>query len=296
MRKYVVRAASIIGACALIATVNTESRNIDVDPQSSNYVSENKTKDTTMAELMRYEFMQSEKQKNYSMFESTLALEVDKTLQSKITASEEYAKEVDLLREKKVALENQQIAEADQSFNELMNALNNLNDAVNTISVAVNDVPVVASGQNESGQTSDLELTQSALIAGDRVDENYSGSQVVLDSANRELLEALVMGEAGDQGFIGAALVAQTIHDTMIKDNNYDVNSIRIQHAYSGTIDKQPNEDVKSAVAYIFDKGGMAVQHRLIYFYAPRLVSSSFHESQKFIVSYKGHKFFDNWE
>ena len=56
-----------------------------------------------------------------------------------------------------------------------------------------------------------------------------------------------------------------------------------------------PNDNVVRAVAFIFDKGGMAVQHRLVYYYNPAIVSSEFHESQKFVLEYKDHRFFDRW-
>ena len=48
------------------------------------------------------------------------------------------------------------------------------------------------------------------------IDESYEGVQVSLTSKDRDLLERLVQGEAGAEGFIGAALVAQTLRDTMV--------------------------------------------------------------------------------
>lgn len=131
------------------------------------------------------------------------------------------------------------------------------------------------------------------LLGIENPDPNYNGQVVVLDAANRNLLERLVMGEAGGEGVIGAALVAQAIHDTMIKDNNFDVNNIRITYKYSGRIDREPNDNVKEAVSIVFDQGGYAVKHRIIYFYAPALCVSSWHESQIFVVEYGGHRVFD---
>lgn len=132
----------------------------------------------------------------------------------------------------------------------------------------------------------------SALLDGWVVDDEYKGSPISLTSENRKNLERLVTGEAGNQGFIGAALVAQTIHDTMIADDEYDVVTIKKTHGYEASLNKEPNQDVLDAVSFIFDDGGMAVQHELTYFYAPKIVRSNFHESQLFIVEYKGHRFF----
>lgn len=142
--------------------------------------------------------------------------------------------------------------------------------------------------QNSSG-----EISSNALLQGEVIDPNYYGSKLVLTSESRKMLERLVEGEAGAEGYVGAALVAQTIHDTMIAVNCYDTLTIKDWYKYSGRIDREPCDDVKRAVAFIFDDGGMAVQHELRYFYAPAMVSSKFHESQLFIVEHGGHRFFN---
>lgn len=133
-----------------------------------------------------------------------------------------------------------------------------------------------------------------ALLQTAVADENYRGVAVQLTEQDRDILERLVMGEAGAEGYEGAALVAQAIRDTMVYKGFNSVEEIRIALKYSGSINKEPNQDVKNAVAFIFDEGGMAVKHTVFYFYAPKLVSSAFHESQLFIIEHKGHRFFSN--
>ena len=129
--------------------------------------------------------------------------------------------------------------------------------------------------------------------AANIVDFDYKGKALKITGANRDNLERLVMGEAGNEGFVGACLVAQTIRDTMVMTNEYDLLTIKKKFAYSGVLFREPNQNVKDAVAFIFDEGGYVVQHRLVYFYAPKIVSSKFHESQPFIVEHGGHRFFD---
>ena len=127
-------------------------------------------------------------------------------------------------------------------------------------------------------------------------DINYTRKIVSITGDNRDKLERLVMGEAGGEGFEGAALVAQAIKDTMILEDEYSVVKIKDAYDYCADFSKTPNEDTLDAVRYVFDEGGYAVKHRLIYFYAPRWVKnnwSRFHESQNFIIQHKGHKFFD---
>lgn len=138
-------------------------------------------------------------------------------------------------------------------------------------------------------------LQGTALIDISNPDTSYSGKSVALTQSDRDLLERLVMGEAGNQGYIGAALVAQAIRDTMYYRNVNSVQAVRDMYKYSGSISKTPNQDVLDAVSYIFDEGGYAVRHKVYYFYAPGAVRSSWHESQCFVIEYKGHRFFSTW-
>ena len=138
------------------------------------------------------------------------------------------------------------------------------------------------------------DVPSNCLLGIENPDPNYTGAIVTLSAEDRDILERLVMGEAGGEGMEGAALVAQAIRDTMVYKGFTSVNDVRIACGYTGSLKRQPNQSVKDAVAYIFDQGGNAVQHRIFYFYAPKLVSSQFHESQRFVIEYGGHRFFSN--
>lgn len=135
-------------------------------------------------------------------------------------------------------------------------------------------------------------LQGKALLDIDNPDSNYTGTPVSLTSADRDLLERLVMGEAGAEGYEGAALVAQCIRDTMVYKGYSSVASVREGCKYSGSTSKEPNQDVKRAVSFIFDDGGYAVKHKIFYFYAYKWCSSSWHETQPFIIQHGGHRFF----
>jgi hypothetical protein len=131
-----------------------------------------------------------------------------------------------------------------------------------------------------------------ALLEIDSPDEDYKGAIVELTDDDRYILEHLVMGEAGGEGMIGAALVAQAIRDTMVYKGFDSVESVRKALKYSGSLSKEPNQDVIDAVSFIFDQGGCAVKSTIFYFYAPKRVTSSWHENQRFVVEYGGHRFF----
>ena len=89
--------------------------------------------------------------------------------------------------------------------------------------------------------------------------------------------------------------IAQAIKDTLITDGYPSVDAVRVGNGYSASLDNVPNQDVLDAIEFVFDNGGAAVQHRVIYFYAPNVCESAFHESQNYVVTHGGHKFFDRW-
>ena len=134
--------------------------------------------------------------------------------------------------------------------------------------------------------------SQEYLLEIDNPDSSYAPDHISLSSYDREKLERLVMGEAGSMGYAGAALVAQSIRDAMNQLNTASIDTIISEYQYYGSIKIKPNKTVKDAVSYIFDQNGSAVQHRILFFYTG---SSSWHETQQFILCYGKVKFFDSW-
>lgn len=133
------------------------------------------------------------------------------------------------------------------------------------------------------------------IIAIDNPDKSYHCSQVTLSEEDRDLLERLCMGEFGSGGFIGACLIAQSVKDAICFDGYTSVASVIENYHYTGSTNKGTNQDCKNAVKYIFDQNMDAVQHRLLYMYNPSLVQSAFHESQNYILTFQGVRFFDRW-
>lgn len=137
--------------------------------------------------------------------------------------------------------------------------------------------------------------TQGGLLDIQNPDSNYTSRAISITGNDRDILERLVMGEAGNQGFIGAALVAQTIKDLYYYGGFSSIEEVRVNCGFSGRLTTAPNQNVLDAVSYVFDQGGYAVKHRLFYFYAPKYSAGRFHETQNYILTYGGHKFFDRW-
>ncbi len=133
------------------------------------------------------------------------------------------------------------------------------------------------------------------LIAVDNPDTSYACAKITLTDEDRDLLERLCMGEFGTGGFIGASLIAQCVKDSMCFEGFTSVAEVIRENRYDGSTEVGTNEECRQAVRYIFDENHDAVQHRILYMYNPYLVQSSFHESQNFILSYAGVRFFDSW-
>ncbi len=282
---------SVLAISLLPVSIQHMSVTADENPQAE--VQEGVTTDNRQLSLAKYSFMMNAKENAERDYEQVLKEELANELTQLKETDAAYAGITEDILQHKAELEKQSDArtmqESNDSLDALMTAVNDLRDTAEAISVEEHVVDVVGNSYSDNSATSE------ALVAGSRVDETYSGSVISITGQNRTLLEGLVMNEAGNQGFIGAALVAQTIHDTMLLENCYDVPTIKEQYKYSGSMYGTPNDDVMRAVSFIFDKGGMAVQHRLIYYYNSDIVSSSFHERQKFVVEYRDHRFFDRW-
>ena len=133
------------------------------------------------------------------------------------------------------------------------------------------------------------------LIAIDKPDTTYRCAKITLSDEDRDLLERLCMGEFGSGGFIGASLIAPAVTDAMSFDGYASVADVIRECHYTGSTSIGTNNECRQAVRYIFDDNHDAVQHRIMYMYNPYMVQSTFHESQNFILSYAGIRFFDRW-
>ena len=195
--------------------------------------------------------------------------------------------------------------EADTELSVMVNKSNNelyLADVINSIPQAEEELKreaeearIAQAKAQLAARTYSESKTQGGLLDIANPDDGYSGRVIEVTGKDRDILEHLVMGEAGNQGFEGAALVAQCIRDMYIAGGFNSVDEVRRNCGYSGKLNNVPNQNVLDAVSYIFDKGGYAVKHRIFYFYAPRYSAGKFHETQNNIINYKDHKFFDRW-
>lgn len=111
-----------------------------------------------------------------------------------------------------------------------------------------------------------------------------------LSASERDTVERVVMAESGGESFDGQMLVAQCILNAAEKEGVQPSEAVVI---YSYTSNRpDPTQSVKDAVAAVFDRGEVAIDAPVMYFYNPALVTSDWHESQIFVAEVGGHRFF----
>lgn len=115
----------------------------------------------------------------------------------------------------------------------------------------------------------------------------------VLTDDERHVVENVVMGEAEGESYNGKILVAQCIFNACLKDD-ITPSEVVEKYKYAGWND-EPSNDVVQAVSDVFDDGVQVTDEFILYFYAPEYCVSDFHESQRYILTEGGHKFFAEW-
>ena len=118
-----------------------------------------------------------------------------------------------------------------------------------------------------------------------------------LTEAERKTIQYIVAGEAKGEPMEGKMAVAQCILNGMVK-SGWSAERVRIEYQYSGWDDELANTnseawaEVVEAVSRVFDDGELISDKPILYFYAPDITSSSWHESLNHAVTIGGHKFF----
>ncbi len=111
-----------------------------------------------------------------------------------------------------------------------------------------------------------------------------------LNNVQRDLVERIVMAEAGGEDYDGQRLVAQCILNACEISGISPEEAVReYQYTRPATYASQSCCD---AVAAVFDRGDLVTAEPVLFFYAPRWTCSAWHESQTFVLEHGGHRFF----
>ena len=112
-----------------------------------------------------------------------------------------------------------------------------------------------------------------------------------LTVSERDIVERVVMAEAGGEGFDGQRLVAQCILNTAEAMDLRPDEVVLAPNQYASPAN-EASQEVKEAVSAVFDDGDMVTDEPIRWFYAPRYVYSAWHENKAFVLEYGGHRFF----
>lgn len=162
--------------------------------------------------------------------------------------------------------------------------------------VAAGIVMAISSVATEKPAVSDAAAEQPAAIVTTPAESAQTPDQAeptvrfYLSTSERDTVERVVMAEAGGESFEGQMLVAQCILNAAEKESVQPSEAVVIYSYTSSRPD--PTQSVKDAVAAVFDRGEVAIDAPVMYFYNPALVTSDWHESQIFVAEVGGHRFF----
>ena len=115
-----------------------------------------------------------------------------------------------------------------------------------------------------------------------------------ISNDERYTIACIIAGEAYNSGMDLKTAVAQTIYIAM-KIEDCRLNGVISR--YDGYRDRSVIEDrvwqeCQEAIAQIFDRGEMAVDEPIEFFYAPQYCTSDWHESLKYVTTIGGCRFF----
>lgn len=111
-----------------------------------------------------------------------------------------------------------------------------------------------------------------------------------LSNQERKVVERIVAGEARGESLKGQMLVAQCILNACLKDD-LSPSKVRTKYQYSGW-SNDVSDSVKEAVERVFDNGETVVDEPILYFYAPKICTSTWHETLNFVIEVGCHRFF----
>ena len=126
--------------------------------------------------------------------------------------------------------------------------------------------------------------------------ERYK-SPINLTEDDRWFIESVMAGECAYEPYKGKLAVAQCYFDAMVK-SGLSAREVKEVYQYAGwnpDLDKQDRKmyiEVMDAVHDIFDMGQFVTEKPILFFYAPSLCDSTWHESQNYAMTIGGHKFF----
>ena len=112
-----------------------------------------------------------------------------------------------------------------------------------------------------------------------------------LSEHERQIIERIVMCEAGGETERGQMMVAQCILEGMLR-YDYSIEEYIQYYKVMLTSYSKVTDQVRKSVSRVFDDGERVTEEKADLWYNPSITSSPWHEAQKYVVTVGGHRFF----
>ena len=172
------------------------------------------------------------------------------------------------------------------------------NDEARPVQYTIKTKPIENNDITDVNQIIEIEpqiIEQESEIYEQEIE--YYKSPINLTEDDRWFIESVVAGECAYEPYEGKLAVAQCYFSAMIK-GGLTAREVKEVYQYDGwnpDLDKQNRKmyiEVMDAVHDIFDMGQFVTEKPILFFYAPSLCDSPWHESQNYAMTIGGHKFF----
>lgn len=174
------------------------------------------------------------------------------------------------------------------------------NDEARPVQYTIKTKPIENNEITDVNQIIEIEpqiIKQKSKINQPQPEPERYVSPINLTEDDRWFIESVVAGECAYEPYEGKLAVAQCYFSAMIKDG-LTAREVKEMYQYDGwnpDLDKQNRKmyiEVMDAVHDIFDMGQFVTEKPILFFYAPSLCDSPWHESQNYAMTIGGHRFF----
>ena len=139
--------------------------------------------------------------------------------------------------------------------------------------------------KDDYGEYVDMQSLTKAWAAEAGFEKRYD----LTDEERREIA-SVITAEAVGEPYAGKVAVAQCILQAC-EDDELRPGEVFSKYNYS-RLRPDPCEEALDAVRDVFDFGHVATTEAIKYFYAPARVESEWHETQAYVMTINGHRFF----
>lgn len=157
------------------------------------------------------------------------------------------------------------------------------------VAITAEPAPVEYIFRDGEGYPVDWEALTNAWAAEAGFEKRYN-----LTDAERWEIASVITAEAEGEPYPGKVAVAQCILQAC-EDDEIRPDEAITKYKYSSAR-PDPSQEALEAVQDVFDFGHVVTTEPIKYFYAPELMQSDFHESQSYVMTINGHKFFKEAE